>query len=145
MHSPGDAQQKQRAAHAWGVHRAARLLLCAAALTAGYFIGAHGYVAQALGQHTAPLTPLARVGFAVQSDQLRGESADWQRLQRDLKLVRAEWEPPTRGILDLVVAVRGLENDLQPEWERAERLCRELSWPRCDRPALEELRRRSRP
>lgn len=145
MNCPDTVPQKQRTDHMGRVQRGAWLLLCVTALMAGYFFGVCGYVAQALGTHASPLTPLARVGFAVQSGELRGDHADWQRLKRDLELVRADWAPQTRGILDLVIAVRGLENNQRPEWERAERLCRELGWPRCDRPALEELRRRSRP
>lgn len=145
MNSPDVTPQKHHLHHTRRVHLGTLLLFCTAALTAGYFLGTRGYVAQALGAQTSPLTPLARVGFAVQSDQLRGEASDWQRLKRDLEVVRAEWAPQTRGVLDLVIAVRGLENNQHPDWKRAEELCRGLGWPRCDQPALEELRLRSRP
>ena len=53
--------------------------------------------------------------------------------------------PDQRRVFDLVVAVRGLENEGQADWDKAEQLCRGLGWPRCDRPALEALKRRSRP
>lgn len=144
MNPPGATRHERHATNTARVRHAALLLLCASALTAGYIIGARGHLAQALGQHASPLTPLARVGFALQSDKLLGENGDWQRLKGDLTVVRAEWEPQTRGILDLIVAVRGLENG-HPDWEGAEQLCRGLGWPRCDQPALEQLQRRSRP
>ena len=32
----------------------------------------------------------------------------------------------------------------ETDWGRAEQICRGLRWPRCDRPALEEMQRRSR-
>ena len=53
--------------------------------------------------------------------------------------------PEDLGVFDLVVALRGLESAGNTDWGRAEALCRGLRWPRCDRPALEEMKRRSRP
>ena len=49
---------------------------------------------------------------------------------------------------DVIVATTPTEiiiSDGAPDWGKAERLCRQLRWPRCDHAALEELRRRSRP
>ena len=88
-------------------------------------------------------TPLARVGFALQQDRLAASPGEWAALRDDVQTVRAAL--PDRAVFDLVVAVRGLASDGTSDWAEAERICRALKWPRCDRPALEELARRSRP
>ena len=84
-------------------------------------------------------TPLARIGLALQDD---GASAS---LRADVEAVRAGLKPEDLGVFDLVVALRGLESAAHTDWGRAEALCRGLRWPRCDRPALDEMKRRSRP
>jgi hypothetical protein len=58
--------------------------------------------------------------------------------------VRASLAPDSRGAFDLLVALHGLDGDGTAEWGKAEAICRGLKWPRCDRPALEEMQRRSR-
>jgi len=62
----------------------------------------------------------------------------------DVGAVRNALAPDSRGAFDLVVALQGLDGGGEPEWGRAEQLCRGLGWPRCDRLALEEIQRRSR-
>jgi hypothetical protein len=83
-------------------------------------------------------TPLARIGLALQDDSA-GAS-----LRADVETVRAGVKPEEIGVFDLVVALRGLDSAGTADWGRAEALCRGLRWPRCDRPALEEMKRRSR-
>jgi hypothetical protein len=92
----------------------------------------------------ADSTPLARVGYALRETSRPLTADDSTVLGRDLVALRATW-PGELGALELVVALRGLENGGNAEWVRAEAACRALNWPRCDRPALEELRKRSRP
>lgn len=62
----------------------------------------------------------------------------------DVVAVRNALAPDSRDAFDLVVALQGLDGSDRPDWARAEALCRGLKWPRCDRPALEEMQRRSR-
>ncbi|HEX2660942.1 MAG TPA: hypothetical protein VHU40_21830 [Polyangia bacterium] len=91
-------------------------------------------------------TSLTRVGFALQDPSPeRNGPADWAALGADVDYVRAPLNKQTHGVFDLVVAVRGLDNGGAPNWAKAEQLCRSLSWPVCDRAALERLRERSRP
>jgi hypothetical protein len=92
----------------------------------------------------ADFTPLARVGYALREGNRPLTADDSTVLGRDLVTVRVTW-PGEVEALNLVVALRGLENAGNTEWVRAEASCRALRWPRCDRPALEELRKRSRP
>jgi hypothetical protein len=108
-------------------------LVAAAAL--GYVLGARDVFP--FGRGTAS-TPLARIGLALHRD--RADAS----LRHDVETVRAGLKPEDRGAFDLVVAVRGLENAGTGDWDRAEAICRGLRWPRCDRPALDELARRSR-
>jgi hypothetical protein len=62
----------------------------------------------------------------------------------DVGAVRAALAPDSRAPFDLVVALQGLDRTGDPDWGRADQICRGLRWPRCDRPALEEMQRRSR-
>lgn len=62
----------------------------------------------------------------------------------DVGGVRGALAPDSRGAFDLVVALHGLDGDGVADWGKAERICRDLRWPRCERPALEEMRQRSR-
>ncbi len=121
--------------------RRALLLAYLAVAVLGYVLGIKG---------TLPLpessTPLARVGFALSAQNVSGISpAAWTALAQDIDQVRLEWPAADTTVLDLVIAVRGLASGGNPEWTRAEQLCKALKWSRCDRPALEELARRSRP
>ena len=109
-------------------------IVAAAAL--GSVLGARGLLPFGRGR---PSTPLARIGLALQ-----GGSAS-ASLRTDVEAVRAGVTPEDLGIFDLVVALRGLDGAGSTDWGRAEALCRGLRWPRCDRPALEEMKRRSRP
>ena len=49
----------------------------------------------------------------------------------------------SRGAFDLVVALQGDDGGSKADWSRAERVCGAQKWPRCDRQALEETRRRT--
>ena len=106
-----------------------------AAAALGYVLGAGGSLP--FGRGTAS-TPLARIGLALHRDLADAS------LRRDVETVRAGLKPEDRGVFDLVVAVRGLESEGTADWARAEAACRGLRWPRCGRPALEELAARSR-
>jgi len=86
-----------------------------------------------------PSTPLARIGQALRDD------SDGASLRADVETIRARVKPEDLGVFDLIVALRGLDSDAHVDWGRAAALCRGLRWPRCDRPALEEMKRRSRP
>jgi hypothetical protein len=113
-------------------------LLHAVALGVGLRVGS------ASQGRSAP-TPLAELGFAL-------TEADWgtnpeahQRLSQVAETARRSFPEADRGILDLVLTVRGVGAAGQVDWERAMAQCNELGWPRCDRPAMEELARRARP
>ena len=58
--------------------------------------------------------------------------------------VRGALAADSREPFDLVVALQQLDGGKETDWAQAEQLCRGLRWPRCDRPALEEMQRRSR-
>ena len=107
----------------------------------GYLLG--GPLSSVWSDETS--TPQARVGFALQQDRLAASPTEWAALRDDVQTVREQWPSPDRDVYNLVVAVRGLASDGNSDWAEAERICRALKWPRCDRPALEELARRSRP
>jgi hypothetical protein len=91
------------------------------------------------GRGRRPGTPLARIGLALH------DARDDLASRDDVASVRAALQPDEWAVFDLVVALRGLEGGAHTDWGRAEALCRGLRWPRCDRPALEEMKRRSRP
>jgi hypothetical protein len=61
-----------------------------------------------------------------------------------LEDLRASMAPDQRGVFDLLVALGGLDRNGDADWMRAEQLCRSLAWPRCDRPALDEMQASSR-
>lgn len=63
----------------------------------------------------------------------------------DVDGIRAKLAPDSRGVFDLLVALHGSRRGSQTDWAAAERLCRGLGWPKCDRPSLEELKRASWP
>jgi len=63
--------------------------------------------------------------------------ARWLAPAIDVGAVRAALAADSRGAFDLLVALRG--RDGGPDWAGAERICRDLAWPRCDRAALERL------
>ena len=112
--------------------------LAAAAL--GYLLGSRGAL-----PFPESSTPLARVGFALREQSPSASDAAWAALKSDVEQVRLGWTGPEPLVLDLVLAVRGLANGGHPEWVRAEELCHALKWSHCERAALEELARRSRP
>ena len=66
------------------------------------------------------------------------------RSRIDVAAVRGALAQDSRDAFDLVVALQGLDGSDRADWGRAEASCRGLKWPRCDRPALEEMQRQSR-
>ncbi len=89
-------------------------------------------------------TPLARVGVALRAPDLKASPSEWVALRADAEAVRAAWRGQERDVFDLVVALRGLGSGGESDWGKAEVLCRALKWPRCDRAALEEMKKSSR-
>lgn len=88
---------------------------------------------------------LGRVGLALQRQSATGLKESAAALAADIERVRADFTGEQRNVFDLVVAVRGLANQGHSQWQQAEALCHSLKWPRCDRAALEEMKRRSTP
>lgn len=85
------------------------------------------------------------MGFALREDSLKATPEAWAALAADVDTVRSGFAGQERDVLDLVIAVRGLKSAGNSDWSEAEQLCRALKWPRCDHPALEALKARSRP
>ena len=137
VNEPSQRRARERLSRRIGL--IAAYLLAAAA---GYAIG----IADWGSFRSAPVSsPLARVGYALRAENPQATAEEWALLRQDLSAVRAHWKPEERDVFDLVVAIRGLEGQGQPNYQEAERLCRALRWPRCDRAALDALRQRSRP
>ena len=126
-----------------------------AAAVVGFVVGGHSAWAwlPPFGHDAGTSTPLTRVGSVLRQDNLKAAPEAWSALGADVDAVRSEFAGQTheperdqaREVFDLMVAVRGLKSAGDSDWGRAEQLCRALKWPRCDRPALEELKVRSRP
>ena len=113
------------------------------AVVLGYLLGSIALPVLSLAQGSTS-TPLARLGFALRENP-SVSSAPWAVLDADLPVVRSSIAAPQREVFDLVVAVRGLDNGGNPDWARAEKICGTLSWPRCDKHALTQLKGLSRP
>ena len=79
------------------------------------------------------------IGALVAFGALSAGVVWWAATRVDVDGVRAALPPDSRGTFDLLLALRPPRGG-KADWETAERLCRGLSWPRCDRPALELLR-----
>ena len=116
----------------------------ALAALVGLGLGVNGSVPFADRLRHSTSTAPARVGAAWREPRPTLDAADWAKLETDLAAVRASYTGE-KDAFDLVAALRGLTSRGEVDWAGAERSCRALRWPRCDRPALEELRRRSRP
>jgi hypothetical protein len=137
------ATKTQRMAPGAG-RRGALVGLYVVALCGGYTLGERGvFPFNPFPRATA--SPLARLGAALATERLSLSPEGWTALRADVEAVRASTPPERRGVLELVVAVRGFASDGTPDWRRAEEQCRVLGWSRCDRPALEALAKRSRP
>jgi len=113
------------------------------AVALGYVLGSIALPLLSLVEGSTS-TPLARVGFALRENP-NASSATWAVLDADLTVVRSSIAAPQREVFDLVVAVRGLDNGGHSDWVRAEKICGTLSWPRCDKDALVQLKERSLP
>jgi hypothetical protein len=81
------------------------------------------------------------IGAVLVVGALAAFVARWAVTRVDVGAVRASLPADSRGAFDLLLALRPPSGG-DPDWGRAEQICRELSWPRCDRPALEILRKR---
>ncbi|HXJ21789.1 MAG TPA: hypothetical protein VMT03_16310 [Polyangia bacterium] len=68
--------------------------------------------------------------------------ATWLTRRFDVGAVRAALPPSSQGAFDLLLALHPPPGG-DPDWGRAERICRDLWWPRCDRPALDVMRKHS--
>jgi len=110
----------------------------------GYVLGAVAVPAFAGHVSGGASTPLARVGFALRETPQAPPEA-WAALGGDVQSVRARLSSPEREVFDLVTALRGLDSGGTSDWGRAEQICHDLSWSRCDRAALEQLKELSRP
>jgi hypothetical protein len=139
-----DVAKKTETLAPGAARRGALVGLYLVALSAGYMLGERG---------TFPVNPFprarsspeARLGAALSADQLVLSPEGFRAVRADVEAVRARQTPESLDVLDLVVAVRGFANHGEPNFREAEERCRALRWPRCDRPALEVLRKRSRP
>lgn len=110
-------------------------LLAAAYIVAalcGYILGTQQGERRAVAASTAA----ARVGFALAN----GAAASTQ-LRDDVAHVRQNLKSNQRGLFDLVVATHGLSADGDRDLTEAEGICRSLGHLRCDKPALEQLRK----
>ena len=110
----------------------------------GLGLGVGGSVPFADRLRHSTSTAATRVGAALKEPRPALDADDWAKLEADLAAVRATYTGEKEAF-ELVAALRGLTSRGEIDWARAEQSCRALHWPRCDRPALEELLRRSRP
>ena len=110
----------------------------------GYFLGAVALPALSTSIGGGSSTPLSRVGFALREEPQAPPEA-WAALSADVQKVRTRFASPEREVFDLVTAVRGVDNGGVSDWARAEQICHDLSWSRCDRAALDQLKELSRP
>jgi hypothetical protein len=120
-----------------------RGLLIGTYMAAAVLGGAVGVLA--LGRSGNASTPAARLGYALREEHVQAGPEAWAGLKTDVETVRATVKGQDREVLDLVMALRGLTTGGATDWPEAEKLCRGLKWPRCDRGALEEMKRSSRP
>jgi hypothetical protein len=124
--------------------RAGLVLAYVAAAAVGYFAGTQGAFGSSKTS-SAAATPRSRVGFALREQSPQASPKSWEKLRRDVTLVHDSLPEGDRRVFELVSALRGLENGGTTDWDKAQRLCQALEWPRCSRDALEELKKRSRP
>lgn len=126
------------------MHRRALIATVVAAAALGVVLGMRGMFP--FGKLVPPTdsTPRARIGYVLRNGNLNLSGADLSAIEADLDAVRATWSGENAAF-ELVVALRGLATRGDPDWTRAAELCHTLRWPRCDRPALEAIRKRSRP
>jgi len=114
------------------------------AAVVGYLLGSIAVLASAALGGSSSNTPLARVGFALRESPEAPLPAAGI-IDGDVQAVRSSLALPEREVFDLVVAVRGLDNGGTSDWKRAEQICQALTWPRCDREALTQLKERCVP
>jgi hypothetical protein len=136
---PPNREAQQSSSRNYGAQVSA---YCVAAML-GYAVGSN--IGAPPARRESASTPLARVGFVLSEEHRSASAAAREQLRRDVDDVRASWSADERPVFELVAAVRGLSNGGTSDFTRAEELCRALGWPRCDRAALEELKKRSRP
>jgi hypothetical protein len=110
-----------------------------------YVLGAKGLVPWGRASNPSTSTPLTRIGFALQTKSPNATPEAWAALRADVEQVRATIKEEDRSVFDFVVALRGLSNDGNAEWVKAEELCRGLQWARCDRATLEAAKAKGIP
>jgi len=80
--------------------------------------------------------------FVVVATLIVGAWLGGPRSWGDVAVDRGALAPESQRVFGLILAMHGRDG---PSWPEAEGVCRWLGWPRCDREALEELARRTRP
>ena len=84
----------------------------------------------------------ALIGGLIVAAGLVAIVALWAARRVDIGAVRAGLPPASQRAFDLLLALHPPAGG-DPDWGMAERICRDLSWPRCDRPALDVMRKHS--
>ena len=92
---------------------------------------------------TTVVTTLAALLFVLGFSGKRLVSRGGGRVAWNDGALRAALAPESRGVFDLIAALRAPDGAGEIDWMKAESLCRGLGWPRCDRPALEAIGRKS--
>jgi hypothetical protein len=110
----------------------------------GAWLGIEGLSA-GYWETTLPLTPAARVGYALTHELPANSAAAWTQLASDLGTLKQSWPALDRPLLELVVAARGLDNSGRARRETVQHQCESLPLLRCDESALDLLMQQSRP
>lgn len=130
------SDDRPRAPRRWarlaGAHAAAALL--------GYELAVHGLLPFGPFAAREGSTPLARLGLALTAPELSTTPADRATFEEDLETFRRAQHLARPDVVDLVVALHGLDTGHGTDWPAAERICKALAWRRCDRRALEVMK-----
>lgn len=117
--------------------------LCILTLTLGYVLGLSGVLSSV--ENRIKGDPEKRVGMLLQTAAPQLSDGEWAAMTSDVKDIRDSFPPEASSVFDLVVELHGLTRRGETDWKRAQSLCEGLKWTRCQKDALEELQRRSRP
>jgi hypothetical protein len=113
-------------------------------LALGGWIGSQG-VGIGYWQASLPLTPKARIGYALAQDISASATDAWQQLASDIESAALSFAAEDRPWFRLVVAARGFDNAGVPRRDQVKHHCESLQLSRCDDSALDFLQRKSRP